>query len=166
MRDQQGTGCTRTLHSRWMDPANHLPSTSKWTGLLLWGTSSPSPPSDMEQTRNFDVATNVSRPAMFTMHKNPRPLSPPCHHWYSYSQILSWGMHPIDSCITWILIYHSFVHIIKIVQGNGHSLCEHVTVTMLVLPEFNSEPRFKPELLWTWPKSSPKFKDCKNRMGN
>ena len=33
----------------------------------------------------------------------------------------------------------------------------------LVLPEFGSEPRFEPELLWTWPKSSPKFKNHKNQ---
>ena len=137
-------------------------------GLVCFyeGHHPPPPPSDMEQTKTFDVAINVSRPTIFTMHERQDLWvhtattgipTPKFHHR---------GMHPIDFCITWILIYHPFVHIIKIVQGNGHSLCEHVTVTMLVLPEFDSEPRFKPELLWTWPKSSPKFKDGKNRMGN
>ena len=34
---------------------------------------------------------------------------------------------------------------------------------LLVLPEFGSEPRFKPELLWTWLRSSLKFRNYNNQ---
>jgi hypothetical protein len=34
----------------------------------------------------------------------------------------------------------------------------------IVLPWFSPEPKFKPELWWTWPKSSSKFKNCLKRM--